>query len=453
MFEKLKELFKPKQRSSWVSVAGREQGSYLVASTEQVGSAGGIRARLEKAQLIEATVNPQTATKLTSLPFTGVEYPEDFNEFQNYLDAYYYVPYIARAVDVKQFMIWQMGYDLESESVRAKKSVEDLLKQIQADIVIREGTLYALIFGNMYWRISRSGDKISLTPLNPMKIGIRLDKNKEKVEAYVYQPRFGKKEEYKPKEILHLKFNAEPWALFGISTLRRVIPTVKAILFMEEKLPWIARRRADPLLSIGFWYEDEKGRKVPLSSEECERWKKQVLARTPGKDIFHDGCIHIEEVYKSSGIAARQAIEPLLSHFRENLIAGLGVPEPALGFGGTTTQATAEYQERILEAEVRAYQRALKRMHEQYIFSLVEGGEKVRMVFRPLKEEDKAQLSKVLQGEIEHGIVSPKWARQRLGYPDEAGEGTVIDQRLVPSFEKPEGEKEEKVIELDWMYE
>jgi hypothetical protein len=94
--------------------------------------------------------------------------------------------------------------------------------------------------------------------------------------------------------------------------------------------------------------------------------------------------------------------------------------------------ATADYQERILEAEVRDYQRALKRMHEKLIFSLVKTAKPVKFLWRPLKTEDKEALSKMLQGEIEHAIVSPGWARKRLGYPDDASKGVVLDSRFVP---------------------
>jgi hypothetical protein len=51
-----------------------------------------------------------------------------------------------------------------------------------------------------------------------------------------------------------------------------------------------------------------------------------------------------------------------------------------------------------------------------------------------MKEEDKTSLSTKLQGEIEHGVVSPVWARKILGYPDEAGKGTVMSVQLVPSM-------------------
>jgi len=431
MFSWLKRR-KKKERKPIFSIVGRERASYLVASTEQpVSESSNIHARLVRAGLIEATVNPRTAAKIFIGKAEGVSYPDDFNDFQDYLDAYYYVPYVARAIDVKQFMIWQRGYSLESTDQESVKRIEAFLKELQADTVIREGTLYALIFGNMYWHIRRDEDRVRLKPLNPMKVGIKYDENKEEVISYVYTPKLGRRINFKPEEILHLKFNAEPWNLFGVSTLRRVLPTIKAILFMEEKLPWLARRRADPLLEIQIGSPDN-----PISEEEFNRIKTAILNRKPGEDIFHDGTVRIDEVYKSGGIGTRQNLEPILTHFRQNLIAGLGVSEPALGFGGTTTMATAEYQERILEAEVRSYQRALKRLHENYLFKLIQTERPVKLKWKPLKTEDLFNLSKKLMVEIEHGVISPKYARQRLGYPPEAGENALRDQRLVPHLER-----------------
>jgi len=416
-----------KYKSPLVSVESRGTTRYVIASTEHpITESNSISMRLTRAGLIEANINPRNAVKTFTTRIGGVTYPDDFNDFRNYLDAYYYVPYVTRAINVKQFMLWQRGYDLESTDEDSKMSIERFLMSIEADTVIRDGTLYALIFGNMYWRIERNDGNVRIHPLNPMKVGIKLNA-KDEVEYYVYTFKLGKTVKYTPDEILHLKFNAEPWNLFGVSTLRCVLPTVKAILFMEEKLPWIARRRADPLLNIQIG-----GPENPVSPDQFRQIRDKILSRKPGEDIFHDGTVKIEEVYRSPGIGARQAIEPLLKHFRDNLVAGLGVPEPALGFGGTTTKATAEYQERILEAEIRSYQRAIKRMHENQLFRLIRTECPVKLVWRPLKTEDLYQLSKKLMDEIEHGVISPRYARQRLGYPDEAGEDTVIDQRFVP---------------------
>jgi hypothetical protein len=200
---------------------------------------------------------------------------------------------------------------------------------------------------------------------------------------------------------------------------------------MEEKLPWIARRRADPLLLVNIGAKDGQ-----VADESYKRIKESIINRKPGEDIFNQNQTieSVQEIYQSASVGGRQTVEPIIAHFVRNLVAGLGVPEPALGFGGTTTMATADYQERILHSEIRAYQRTLKRLHESVIFPLEKTPTPVKLIWRPLTEEDKATLSKTLQGEIEHAIVSPAWARQRLGYPEDAGKGTVMSATLVPSM-------------------
>ena len=435
---KKKEEPKPKLQGL-VAVEGKNSGAYLVASSDQASQAPETRVRgiLQGAKLIEATVNPATATRVQSGTVGGYKYPDDINDFQDYLDSYDYIPYVARAVDIKQFMIWQMGYDLECEDENSKKTVEQFLTDNEADTVIREGTFAALIFGTMYWRVHKDRE-VSFEPLNPMKISMKRRENK--VTEYSYEPEFGKKDTISPEEIIPLKFRARPWEIFGVSSLRRILPTVKALLFMEEKLPWIARRRADPLLAVQIGGKDN-----PVDKDTFDKTKNGIINRKPGEDIFHDGTIEqIQEVYQSASVGGRQTVEPILAHFVRNLIAGLGVPEPALGFGGTTTMATADYQERILEAEIRDCQRAIKRMHENLIFSLVKTAKPVKLVWRPLKTEDKEALSRMLQGEIEHGIVSPAWARQRLRYPEESGKSALVDSRLVPRISQAEANVERK---------
>jgi hypothetical protein len=423
-----------KKLENLVAVEDQQRGAVFIASTEHQADGGGhIRKRLEKAKLLEAEVNPATAVKVNISTVEGIKYPQDFNDWQDYLDAYYYIPYVARAVDIKQFMIWQTGYTLESDDEQSKQAVTDLLTQVQADTVIRDGTLYGLIFGNMYWQILEGP---MFKPLNPLNMGLKL--NGDQIAEYVYSPKFGTRITFKPEQIIHLKFNSEPWSTFGVSTLRRVLPTVKNLLFMEEKLPWIARRRADPLLAIQIGSKEQ-----PVDTNTFNRIKTSVLNRKPGEDIFHDGTLQIQEVYQSASVGGRQTVEPILAHFMRNLVAGLGVPEPALGFGGTTTMATAEYQQTILESEVHAFQRALKRLHETAVFPLANAKKDVKLLWRPLTEENREVLSKMLQGEIEHGIVSPSWARQKLGYPEDAGDGAVLDVRFAPCTlsVKPEKKK------------
>jgi len=415
---------------------GARQGSVdaprvvLVGSSDQAQQTyGSIRKTLLECRLIEASVNPATAAKvsttISSTTVSGATYPEDFGDFQDYLDAFNYIPFVHRAVVVKHSLIWQMGYDLESEDDAAKQKVDELLVQLKADTVIRNGSLWALVFGNMYWQKLREGGVPRLRALNPAKMGVKLDA-KDEISSYVYERKYGKRETFKPEEIIHLKVDDAPFELFGTSTLRSVLPTVKSMLYMEEKLPLIARRRADPLLAIQIGDKEN-----PVDETAFKKKKAEILNRESGTDLFHDGIItNIQEVYQSASIGGRQTIEPLLKHFRESEVAGLGVPDVALGFGGTSTMATAEYQERLLEGEIRDYQRCLKRMHEADIFPLA-GVEGVKLVWRPLKEADKFELSKKFCGEIEHGVLSPEWASKQLGYPDDARKDTFMNANLV----------------------
>ncbi len=149
-------------------------------------------------------MNPATAVKVPVGAVSGYKYPDDFNDFQDYLDAYNYIPYVARAVDIKQFMIWQMGYDLECEDKASKTAMTDFLTKIQADTVIRDGNLFALIFGNMYWKIEKDEEDY-LRPLDPMGMGLKPDSSGKRVTEYRYEPKMGKVERFKPEEILHLK--------------------------------------------------------------------------------------------------------------------------------------------------------------------------------------------------------------------------------------------------------
>ncbi len=410
-----------------VTVEGKSSPSYLVASSDQASDSSklsSIRGRLEAAHLIEqsSTLNPALAVPLITSGAGGYTYPIDFYDYKDYLDIYYYIPYAARAVDIKHFMIWQMGYDLQCEDKGTLASVQKFLAEKELDVVLREGSLYGLIYGNMYWHLEPDE---SLVPLNPARVGVKLSPGTNEVIEYRYEPVFGKVFKFKPEEVLHLRLNPEPWGTFGVSSLKRVLPTVKALVFMEEKLPLIARRRADPLLAIQIGDKDN-----PVDEQKFKSIKGDIINRNPGEDIFHDGLLKIQEVYQSASVGGRQTVEPIIDHFVRNLVAGLGVPEPALGFGGTTTMATAEYQERVLEAETRNYQRILKKFFEDVIFPLAKVAKPVSLNWKPLTEEDKEALSKMFQGDIEHGIVSPEWARQRLGYPEEAGKGTVMSTRL-----------------------
>lgn len=79
---KKRELLKP---LGFVSVEGKGSQSFLISSTEDTSLASQtrIRGRLENAHLIEASVNPTTAAKVSIGSISGVKYPDDFNDWKS----------------------------------------------------------------------------------------------------------------------------------------------------------------------------------------------------------------------------------------------------------------------------------------------------------------------------------------------------------------------------------
>lgn len=429
--KKILGVVEQKPRIPRASVEHLGASGFLIASSglkdvgEQKLASQTYRGILENKGIIEKTIFMDGSWQyLIGSTMLGESVPEDFNDWKNYLDVYYYSPQVSTAIDLKQSLIWQMGYDLEGSDSDVKK-ITNWLTEIDGDKTLRDDSFWALLFGNMYWHIE-DGKPVAL---NPMTVGIKKNDD-DTIVHYSYQPRLGKSITFPPEEILHLKYNAKPWDLFGCAPFRKIYPTAKIIVDMESDLPIIVKRRADPPIAIQI---GEPSGPNMVSDETFKQLKGELINRKAGDDIVHDGVFKFEEVYTSGGVGARQTVEPLIDHFMANLVAAVSVPEIALGHGGTTTMATAEYQERILQSEIRAYQRALKRFHENFIFPLA-GVQKgtVKLNWRPMTPEDKEKDSRRLIGEIQTGIVSPAYARKKLGYPEDAGIGAVMSIQLQP---------------------
>jgi hypothetical protein len=91
VFEKLrrKKVENLPKLQGLVSVEGKGPQSYLVASTEQETQTSEvhIRGRLQNAHLIEDSVNPALAVKVSVGTVSGCKYPDDFQDFRDYLDS------------------------------------------------------------------------------------------------------------------------------------------------------------------------------------------------------------------------------------------------------------------------------------------------------------------------------------------------------------------------------
>jgi len=355
--------------------------------------------------------------------------PEDYANYLDYFDLYGFIGPVGRALDIKNTMIWQNGFTTQSESEADKQKADEFMQLIDADVLLSDLSLTTLICGNAYTWINRE-PKLELRTLDPLSISCDIDE-KTGLASQWYQSRgVGVTElPIKIDDLLHLRFRKIRNNVYGQGNLKRVLAVGKSMLYMKQKVPEIVRKRSDHPLHIKIGDSDHR---VP--DEVFNKLVTSMKQRGAGEDFFEDGWVTIDEVYKSLSEGRMAGIVELIKMFERDMISGLGVPEEALGYGQSTTQATAEYQKEQLNQEIVSYQRTIKRFIEQKIFPLGEISPEVRIQFNPLTPEDMLKASQRYQGEVKTGIIGPAFARKKLGYPEEeAGQG-AMPQTGGPGF-------------------
>jgi len=369
----------------------------------------------------------------------------DYTNYQDYWDSFLYVDFVHRAISAKTATVWQEGFETKIDqkgSEKEKQRADELLTALQIDKILPIGTLYAIIFGNMWYEPlygfeagkMDTGNKLAqLKPLDPAAMAAIItdeDKRKGTVTEWVQIGPTGKEEgRWAGDELLHLRFNQYRGSPFGIGDLQCVMLTVKQLLYMEQKLPEIVRKRADPTT----WRQlanNVNGNLVALSQKEFDMYKTILSAIEPTEDIYTGPQVNrIEEVYKGAGIAARQGLESFLEHFKRKLQSGLAVPDILLGEGRMTTEATAKEQTELYHQDIRWKQRlGIVPFIEDEIFTRETPPiQNVKYRPSPLTPDDVYQASQRLINEVKAGIVGPMYARKLLGYPeDEAGLGATV---------------------------
>src|SRR5437660_3514555 len=211
-------------------------------------------------RLVEQTVDLGSLTKIGDLSVHGVKkargedvlLPPDRSSYQDYWDSFLYVDFVHRAITAKNASMWQEGFDTvptKKGFQKEKERADELLTALEADIVLQEGGLYGIIFGNMWWEPLRSiDDKLAeLKPLDPITMAAIVDDNDLRggtVSEWVQLSSSGKEiGRWAGDELIHLRFNRYRGSPFGIGDLQCIMMTVKQLLYMEQKLPEIVRKR------------------------------------------------------------------------------------------------------------------------------------------------------------------------------------------------------------------
>ncbi len=328
------------------------------------------------------------------------------DKLEKYEEIYKKVPLVQAAINYTADLAVGTGYNLISEDASAKMEVYEVLEQQDFGLLSHRLTRHLLVYGNAYVEIVRLGDKIvELKLLHPKDMKVITNDTGE-VQGYEQVLGMGKNIKFTPDEIAHFKWNVIGDELYGTSAIESVVEAINVKLQMEHDLRLISHRYAAPQIQYAIGNGEE-----PATEEQITEFESQLDNQTPEMDLVTSHLVNVKDIRPISGSIG---VEEFLKHIENQVIAGLQVPEVALGRGQNSTEATAKVQLGIFDRRVKAIQRVLTRQTERLIIEPLVGDNTVQIEFGEFEKEDEdVKVNRLLRLKSA-GIVTADYVAKQL---------------------------------------
>jgi len=325
---------------------------------------------------------------------------------------YYYLndPVVRAAVDFIAEMVAGVGYYTSCEDERAKQIVDEFAAKVNLDGLLLRATRNMLIYGNAYIEKVFDGKKLLNIKLLP-STNIRVKRDEHGViEGYV-QLVAGREIQFKPEEIVHLKYLEIGTKAYGISMIKPVLKFLEIKKQFNEDMEKIIHRYAAPKV---IWKCGDEA--------SVESLKIVLNNLDPDEDPIVSGDIQHEVIE----IDPRLRFADFIEYLERNIFEGLGAP--LLSYLRNATEASARAMLEAVERHVAGLQRYIKRKVESEIFKPLIEGYDLTEVPRlnwgfPRTKLDELTLNDIAQlVKPEISIINTSTARkwlQKMGFPIE----------------------------------
>jgi HK97 family phage portal protein len=271
---------------------------------------------------------------------------------QQLLQAYLACPWSSAAIDVIARTCTAGGIDVVHDTVAFGDSilpeapaevqkVQELLKFVNPydDIrqLMRNVMTDLLIFGDAFIEVVHvMGEPAALYSLDPPTMSILADEHGI-IKGYYQRTDTNRKANFKPNEVIHIKFDAPGNGLYGVSPTQKNILPITSWLFTAA-LVKETMKRGDPLRAHVDW-------PIALPESEMKRLQQQYAIRNLGAR-------NIGNLFETKGgaqvneMGTNQISNWLntLQQRRDEILSGYGVPPSKVGVvesgnigGGTGT--------------------------------------------------------------------------------------------------------------------
>lgn len=225
-------------------------------------------------------------------------------------------------------------------------------------------------------------------------------------------------------DILHFYYDRKEGFVFGTPSLTPVIDDIRALRKIEENIELLVYQYLFPLFQYKVGTEERPAGYTENNEREVDVVRREIMMM-PSEGGIVTTERHDIKAIGSEGRALRA--EGYLTHFKNRVIAGLGISAVDLGDGDTANRATADNMSRNLIDAVKDFQQVMEFFVNEFIVAelLLESsfGEDVlneeNRVWIKFKEIDlNSQIKKEAHyaDQFNKDVITLDEARMKMGY-------------------------------------
>jgi len=261
------------------------------------------------------------------------------------------------------------------------------------------------------------GDQIvDVKMLHPKTMEVVLSKDGTgEVVGYKQNVSVSKSIDFAPNEIAHFYMNVVDDSAVGTSAIECIRNVLGIKLQMEQDLKLISHRYAAPQVHYKLGSSDE-----PATIEQIDDFENQLNDHNPEMDLITNYNISADVLRP---LGTKIGVEDFMNHIEQQVVAGLQVPEVALGLGQNITEATAKVQVAIFDRRVKSIQEVLTaQINTKIIDQITRQPGLVECQFGEFSKEDEdVKVNRLLRLKAA-GIVNAQYVARALG----------IDPQFIP---------------------
>jgi len=329
--------------------------------------------------------------------------------YDTYEKIYKEVPLVQAAINYTSDLAVGVGYELLGEDERKIKTVTEFFESQDFHMIALRLARNMLIYGNGYLELVRAGSRIvELKILHPKTMSVTLSEDGTgEIIGYEQKSSHTQSIDFTTDEIAHFKMNVIGDAAEGTSAIECVRTALATKLQMEHDLRLISHRYAAPQVHYKLGTETE-----PATESQIDDFESQLSDQNPEMDLITAHNVGADVLRP---LGSKIGVEDFLSHMENQVIAGLQVPEVALGRGQSITEATAKVQIGIFDRRVKSIQEVLTTQINMLIIDKIVTPGSVKLKFGEFSKEDEdVKVNRLLRLKAA-GIIDARYVAQQLG--------------------------------------